>query len=95
MIEELTKNRFNAWRAKYYSQYWGVTSFDDPPFLFGCNTIQTKSVWETVGGYDENLLTNGEDIDYTNNVNYVDPPSTREPKVRINTDRVPPSPAQV
>ena len=34
------------------------------------------------------------DIDYTNNVNYVDPPSTREPKVRINTDRVPPSPAQ-
>ena len=34
------------------------------------------------------------DIDYTNNVNYVDPPSTREPKVRINTDRVTPSPAQ-
>tara|TARA_E500000178_G_scaffold236204_1_gene232600 strand:- start:1288 stop:2139 length:852 start_codon:yes stop_codon:yes gene_type:complete len=68
MIEELTKNRFNAWRAKYYSQNWGNTSFENPPFLFGCNTIQTKSVWETVGGYDENLLTNGEDIDYTNKI---------------------------
>ena len=35
MIEELTKNRFNAWRAKYYSQNWGNTSSDDPDFLFG------------------------------------------------------------
>ena len=24
MIEELTKNRFNAWRAKYYSQNWEI-----------------------------------------------------------------------
>ena len=37
---------------------------------------------------------NRTDIDYTDNVNYVDPPSTRVPSNRINTNRIPPSPAQ-
>ena len=30
-------------------------------------------------------------IEHTANVNYVDPPSTRNPKNRINTNRVPPT----
>ena len=30
------------------------------------------------------------DINYTNNVNYVDPPSTRVPSNKINTNRIPP-----
>ena len=37
-------------------------------FLYGCNTIQHKSVWDTVKGYDESLHTNGEDIDYSNRI---------------------------
>ena len=32
MIEELIQNKFNAWRAKYYSQNWGDKSFENPPF---------------------------------------------------------------
>ncbi len=68
MIEELIQNKFNAWRAKYYSQNWGDKSFENPPFLYGCNTIQHKSVWDTVKGYDESLNTNGEDIDYSNKI---------------------------
>tara|TARA_B100001287_G_scaffold168591_1_gene141815 strand:+ start:128 stop:979 length:852 start_codon:yes stop_codon:yes gene_type:complete len=65
MTEELIQNRYNSWRAKYYSQNWGNKSFENPPFLYGCNTIQHKSVWNTVNGYDESLQTNGEDIDYS------------------------------
>ena len=68
MIEELIQNKFNAWRAKYYSQNWGNKSFENPPFLYGCNTIQHKTVWDTVKGYDESLHTNGEDIDYSNKI---------------------------
>ena len=64
MIEKFTDNKFNQWRAKYYSQNWGETSIDNPPFLFGCNTIQKKELWEKIGGYNENLKSNGEDIDY-------------------------------
>ena len=68
MTEKLVENKFNAWRAKYYSQNWGQNDLDNPPFLFGCNTIQSKNIWENVGGYDEKLLTNGEDIDYANKI---------------------------
>ena len=43
---------------------WGDKNMQNPPFLFGCNTIQKKDVWNEVGGYDENFKTNGEDIDF-------------------------------
>lgn len=68
MTEKLIDNKFNAWRAKYYSQNWGEKDIDNPPFLFGCNTIQHKSIWENVKGYDENMLTNGEDVDYADRI---------------------------
>ncbi len=68
MVEKYTNNIFNLWRAKYYSQNWGDDDIYDPPFLFGCNTIQNKKIWESIGGYDENLFTNGEDIDFSNKI---------------------------
>lgn len=71
MTEKLIDNKFNLWRAKHYSQNWGELDLDNPPFLFGCNTIQSKKIWGNVGGYDEQLLTNGEDIDYANKIKSV------------------------
>ena len=68
MNEKLIKNKYNAWRAKYYSQNWGDQDIINPPFLYGCNTIQNKLIWETVNGYNIELLTNGEDIDYCSRV---------------------------
>ena len=68
MEEKLISNKYNLWRAKYYSQNWGKEDIENPPFLFGCNTIQHKSLWKDVGGYDESLLTNGEDVDYANKI---------------------------
>ena len=35
MIEKFTQNKFNSWRAKYYSQNWGQEDMDNPPFIFG------------------------------------------------------------
>ena len=51
MTEKLVENKFNAWRAKYYSQNWGQNDLDNPPFLFGCNTIQSKNIWEDAVSY--------------------------------------------
>ena len=68
MSEKLIENKYNAWRAKYYSQNWGDKDIINPPFLYGCNTIQHKLIWETVNGYNNELLTNGEDIDYCNRI---------------------------
>ena len=67
MIERID-NRFNSWRAKYYSQNWGDNNVENPPFLYGSNTIQLKSAWLKVNGYDEKLKTNGEDISFTNKI---------------------------
>ena len=66
--EKLTNNKFNLWRAKYYSQNWGNQDKLSPNFLFGCNTLQKKSIWQEIGGYNENFKTNGEDIDYSNKI---------------------------
>ena len=68
MTEKLTENKFNAWRAKYYSQNWGDKNLENPPFLYGCNTIQPKSIWINLNGYNEDLRTNGEDLDYSNKI---------------------------
>ena len=64
MIEKYTNNKVNAWREKYYNQSWGKTDILNPAFLYGCNTILLKSYWEKTEGYDKNLKTNGEDIDF-------------------------------
>ena len=69
MTEKLIENNFNAWRAKYYSQNWGDKNLENPPFLYGSNTIQPKSIWINLNGYNEELRTNGEDLDYSNKIN--------------------------
>ena len=68
MTEQLIENRINLWRAKYYSQNWGDKLVINPPFLYGCNTLLIKSVWQKVNGYNEDLKTNGEDINFINKV---------------------------
>lgn len=65
MIEKNLDNKFNLWRAKYYSQNWGDKDIKNPSFLFGCNTIQKKKLWNEIDGYNEELRSNGEDIDYS------------------------------
>ena len=66
--EKLTENKFNLWRSIYYKQNWGEQELLNPPFLYGCNTIQLKSIWKQIGGYNEELKTNGEDVEYCNRV---------------------------
>ena len=66
--EKLTENKFNLWRSIYYKQNWGEQELLNPSFLYGCNTIQLKSIWKQVGGYNEELKTNGEDVEYCNRV---------------------------
>ena len=68
MIEKYKNKKINAWREKYYSQNWGKVDMKNPQFLYGCNTILLKNSWLKTNGYDENLKTNGEDIDFSNEI---------------------------
>ena len=68
MIEKYIKNSFNSWRAKRYKQNWGDNDLINPPFVFGCNTLQLKNTWEKIGGYEEKYITNGEDVNYSKKI---------------------------
>ena len=72
MTEKFITNKFNAWRAKYYSQNWGEKDIINPAFLYGCNTLLLKSAWINVQGYNDKFLTNGEDIDFSNKIKSLD-----------------------
>ena len=65
LIEKYIKNNCNSWRALRYSQNWGQFDIVNPPFVFGCNFVLNKSSWERVGGFNNELKTNGEDIEYS------------------------------
>ena len=65
LIEKnISDNIYNKWRSIHLIQNWGDKSFRNPPFIFGCNSILKKKIWLEVGGYDETLKTNGEDINF-------------------------------
>ncbi|MDC6469767.1 glycosyltransferase family 2 protein [Candidatus Pelagibacter sp.] len=66
LIEKYIQNRFNKWRSIHYKQNWGNRNLLNPSFLFGCNTIQKKNLWKEIGGYNQELRSNGEDVDYCN-----------------------------
>lgn len=55
---------YNNWRSVHLSQNWGEKDIKNPPFIFGCNNLINKDIWLKVGGYDPNLKTNGEDVDF-------------------------------
>ena len=60
---------FNKWRNDYYNLSWGEVDIVNPPFIYGSNSIQHKSLWKEVDGYNENLKTAGDDVDYSYRVN--------------------------
>ena len=64
--EKYLQNIYNQWRAKNYKLNWGEADVLNPPFIFTCNTLHYKKVWEDVGGFDENFkYPGGEDVDYS------------------------------
>ena len=65
LIEKYLANNYNNWRALRYKQNWGNSNITNPPFIFGCNFVLFKTSWEKVNGFNEELKTNGEDIDYS------------------------------
>ena len=71
MIEKYADNKINAWRKKYYSQNWGNKSWESS-ILYGCNTILYKKYWNSTGGYDPQLKTNGEDLDFSNKIREIE-----------------------
>ena len=63
LIEQNQASIVDRWRAVHMKQNWGESVLVNPPFLFGSNTLFRKTALEEVGGYNEKLRTNYEDVD--------------------------------
>ncbi len=63
LIETQNAKFADRWRSIHIPQTWGDKPRVNPPFLYGCNTLFQKDHVMEVGGYDERLRTNGEDVD--------------------------------
>jgi glycosyltransferase involved in cell wall biosynthesis len=61
LIEAVQESVADRWRAAHVWQHWGDEPVRNPRFMFGNNILLRKSVVLEVGGYDERLVTNGED----------------------------------
>ena len=74
--EKFTKNIYNKWRSERYPLNWGDKDILNPPFIFGSNSIQYKSAWKKVGGYDEKFKTAGDDVNYSKKISSIKNSST-------------------
>ena len=74
--EKFIKNIYNKWRSERYPLNWGNKDILNPPFIFGSNSIQYKSVWKKVSGYDEKFKTAGDDINYSKKISLIKNSST-------------------
>jgi hypothetical protein len=63
LLDPNTRTCPDRWRAAHMRQEWGEKRLVNPPFLFGSNTLFRKDVLQVVGGYDNSLRTNYEDVD--------------------------------
>ena len=69
LIEKNTNNNiYNKWRSSHLVQNWGDKQIKNPPFIFGCNNILNKEIIKELGGYDDNLKTNGEDVEFSKKI---------------------------
>jgi GT2 family glycosyltransferase len=63
LVESVLDSVADRWRKAHMSQEWGDERIENPPFMFGNNTLVLKSVVIQAGWYDESMRTNGEDAD--------------------------------
>jgi len=62
LIESVTCGWGNRWRGEHLRQDWGDKRIVRPPFLFGSNMLMRREPILAIGGYDERMRTNGEDV---------------------------------
>jgi GT2 family glycosyltransferase len=53
----------DRWRSVHMRQGWSENRMENPPFLYGNNTVLRKGCVEKSGGYDERFRFNYEDAD--------------------------------
>lgn len=82
----------DRWRAAHMPQHWGDALVHHPQFLFGSNNLFRRSIVLEVGGYNEQMRTNGEDADLCDRLRasgyeFLYDPAARATHLRHDTTR--------
>ena len=68
LIERYTLTIADKWRSTHMLQQWGEVFIENPPFLYGSNTVFKKSEVKRVDSYKEKFKINYEDADLSNRI---------------------------
>jgi glycosyltransferase involved in cell wall biosynthesis len=71
-IETVSRTLGDKFRDLHMSQDWGSNQIVRPHFLFGSNTLMRRDHILPLGGYDERLKTNGEDVNLADRLGNID-----------------------
>lgn len=63
LINRYTLNTADIWRSVHMAQHWGDELIENPPFLYGNNSLFRRKFIEKAGFYNEKYRTNYEDVD--------------------------------
>jgi glycosyltransferase involved in cell wall biosynthesis len=72
LIETVSRTLGDKWRDLHLRQDWGPNRIVRPRFLFGSNTLMRRDHILPLGGYDERLKTNGEDVNLADRLGKID-----------------------
>jgi glycosyltransferase involved in cell wall biosynthesis len=70
--DKILANIYNKWRSERYPPNWGLENIKNPAFLFGSNSIQYKSLWKELNGYNEEFRSAGDDVNYGRKISQKD-----------------------
>jgi cellulose synthase/poly-beta-1,6-N-acetylglucosamine synthase-like glycosyltransferase len=65
LIESAIHGLADRWRRAAMTQAWGKRRVRNPLFMYGHSQVIRRDAALAVGGYDESMRTNGEDMDMT------------------------------
>jgi glycosyltransferase involved in cell wall biosynthesis len=68
LIETNCKGIANKWRSIHMNQSWGQSYLENPPFLYGNNSLFKKNILNKIGQYNKIHKTNYEDIDISRRI---------------------------
>lgn len=84
LVETVLESVADRWRKSHMTQDWGELRVRNPSFMFGNNNIIRKTCLEQVGGYNEQLRTNGEDADLSGRLMAAGYTAVYEPGAIVN-----------
>jgi glycosyltransferase involved in cell wall biosynthesis len=83
LLERHASSLADLWRGIHMAQQWGHDLLENPPFLYGSNSVFRKKAVEKAGFYNEKCKTNYEDVELSERLYHHDFRLIYDPRARV------------